>query len=138
MDPVSLASLIEGSIGLALQCASVAKSLNNIAGQFQYAKIFIVSIKQDLEIIQLAWERISEWSEDCLSEDFNQRLTCLLENSKLVIDALGEDLAAYEIDRFSFGQRTKVWWNEDILKAHQDRIHHQATSMSLLLQVLQL
>ena len=138
MDPISLASLIEGSIGLALQCASAVKTLNSMVGQFQYAKIFIVSIKQDLEIIQLPWERISQWSEEFLPEDSRQRLMCSLESGRLVMDALEEGLAAYETDRFNFGQRSKSWWNGDILKAHQDRIHYQATSMSLLLQVLQL
>ena len=144
MDPVSLASLIGGSIGLAVQCGGAVKSLNSIAGQYKNAKITIVSMVQNLETIQLAWNRIGKWSEDYLplngfqDEDFMLRLQRFLDVGSLVMDALEEELRAYDPDHCNFVQRSRLVWNKDIFQSHQNRVRDQAVSMTLLLQAIQL
>ena len=141
MDPVTLVGIVEGSISLAVQCGSVAKSLNNLAGQYKYAKLTISTMIQNLDIVQVAWERIGVWSKTSLPTDddgFTQRLERFLETGFLVLDALEEDLRSYNVSRMTFRQRSRLVWNESILQGHQSRIRDQAQSMSLLLQAIQL
>ena len=141
MDPVTLVGIVEGSISLAVQCGSVAKSLNNLAGQYKYAKLTISTMIQNLDIMQVAWERISVWSKTSMPVDddaFTQRLERFLETGCLVMDALEEDLRSYNVSRMTFRQRSQLVWNENILQGHQNRIRDQAQSMSLLLQASQL
>ena len=144
MDPISLVSLIQGSLSLAMQCGSAAKSLNHIAGLYKMARISIVSMVQNLETIQLAWRRIGQWSEDYFpcgdpeNDDFMLRLEGFLDAGKLVMDALEEELLAYDTDQMNFVQRSKMIWNEGVLQSHQSRIRDQAVSMTLLLQAIQL
>jgi len=144
MDPISLISLIEGSISLALQCESVAKNLNSLAGQYKYAKLTILSTLQNLDTMQLAWKRIGQWSrnlspdEDPESQDFIERLARCLETGRLVMDALEEELQVYDSEQLSFAQRSKLVWNEGIFLAHQIRVRDQASSMTMLLHAIQL
>ncbi|MCJ1458052.1 Ankyrin-1, partial [Mycoblastus sanguinarius] len=144
MDPVSIIALIEGSLSLALQCGSVAKSLSDIAGKHKYAQLTILSISQGLETIQLAWSQIGEWSQNYSpengpdNEEFLRRLHKFLENGAIIMSALEEDLLPYQADSLSFKQRSKAVWNERTLQDHQNRISHQATAMTCLLQAIQL
>ena len=64
MDPISIVGIVEGSISLAVQCGSVAKSLNNVAGQYKHGKLTISTMVQNLDIMQLACNRIGTWSKD--------------------------------------------------------------------------
>lgn len=142
MDPVTIVGLVEGSISLALQCGSVAKSLNNLTGQYRYAKLTISTMVQNLDIMQLAWDRIGAWSKNyrpAENDGFTQRLERFLETGSLVLDALEEDLKSYDVsDMKTFTQRARLVWNENILEGHQNRIRDQAQSMTLLLQAIQL
>lgn len=141
MDPVTVIGLVEGSISLAVQCGSVAKSLNNIAGQYNHAKLTLSTMVQNLEIMQFAWDRIAVWSEDHGSTDnegLKGRLERFLETGFLVLKALEEDLRSYDASKMTFHQRSRLMWNEGTLQAHQTRIRDQAQSMSLLLQAIQL
>ena len=140
MDPVTIVGIVEGSISLAVQCGSVAKSLNSVAGQYKYAKLTISTMIQSLDIMQVAWERISAWSKTMPTDDdeLSQRLERFLETGFLVLDALEEDLQSYDVSRMTFRQRSRLVWNENILQGHQNRIRDQAQSLSLFLQVIQL
>ncbi len=141
MDPVSIVGLVEGSISLAVQCGSVAKSLNTLAGQYTYAQLTISTMVQNLDIMQLAWDRIGAWSKNSMPIDndgFMQRLERFLQTGSLVLDALEEDLQPYNVSNMTLSQRSRLLWNESILQAHQNRIRDQAQSMSLLLQAVQL
>ena len=141
MDPVTIIGLVEGSISLAVQCGSVAKSLNNIAGQYKYAKLTLSTMMQNLDIMQLAWDRIAVWSKDNIltdNDNLKSRLEQFLETGFLVLAALEEDLRSYDAFKVTRHQRSRLVWNESTLQAHQTRIRDQAQSMSLLLQAIQL
>ena len=141
MDPVSIVGLMEGSISLAVQRGSVARSLNHLAGQYKYAKLTILTMVQNLDIMQLVWDRIRLWSKDGMSTDddnFTQRLKGFLETGALVLGALEEDLQSYDVSNMTFSQRSRLIWNDTILQGHQTRIRDQAQSMCLLLQTVQL
>ena len=141
MDPVTIIGLVEGSISLAVQCGSVVKSLNNIAGQYKHAKLTLSTMVQNLDIMQIAWDRISVWSNDYMFTDNDGlmgRLERFLETGFWVLNALKEDLKSYDSSKLTFRRRSRLVWNEGTLQAHQIRIRDQAQSMGLLLQAVQL
>ncbi|KAK3169630.1 hypothetical protein OEA41_009014 [Lepraria neglecta] len=146
MNPISIFSVIQGSIGLALQCGNVIQSLNDIVGKFNQAHLTIISIIQEVETIQMAWIRIREWSEEHAEAgtdtNFFDRLGRSLDCGTLVMTALEQDLEDYNIKTarptIGFRQRSRVAWNETALLDHQNRIRGQVQAMSLLLQVLEL
>ena len=55
VDPISIISLVEGSIGLILQCGSAIKSLNEIAAKYKQAELTLSAMIQEVDVIELAW-----------------------------------------------------------------------------------
>ncbi len=143
-DPISVISLIEGSIGLVVQCGSVAKTLSDMITKFKHAEVAIMSLIQEVETIQFAWDRIKEWSEEhaeaATDSQFVQRLEKSLQCGTLVLSALEQDLANYKhtADNASFKMRSKMAWNERAFLDHQHRVRGQVQAMTLMLQVSQL
>lgn len=143
-DPISIISLVEGSLGLMMQCGNVAKSLHDLAGRYKQAKITLLSMVQELDTIKMAWSRIREWSQvhgaAGTDSKFCDRLSQSLECGALVLSALEQDLAGFDMtnETFGFRRRSKVMWNDQALKDHQNRVRGQVSAMTLLLQALEL
>ena len=144
MDPATIVGLVSSAVQLATLCGSAAKDLDNLVSKYKNAKLAILSMVQGLDTMQLAWSRIGQWVQnetpDVLLEkdDFIGRLQRSLETGSLVMDALKEELLIYKPLKMGLTQRTKVVWNEGTLKSHQERVRDQASSMTLLLQAIQL
>lgn len=144
MDPISLAGIVESSLGLALQLGNAAKSLRDIAGKYKNAKLTVQSLAQNLDILQLTWTQIGQWFEDYKEDrnlhdcDLVKRVNDFLNTGTLVMEALGQDLLAYDVENLDFTQRSKLIWNESALQGHQVRIRDQTLSMSLFLQAVKL
>ena len=141
MDLISAVGLVQSSISLALQFGSAAKTLHDIADKYKNAKLAIKSLAQNLDILQLAWTQIGDWiqAEDGLHDDsLTKRVEGFLETGTLVIEALQQDVQAYNFGDICFSQRTRFVWNENSLHAHQSRLRDQALSMSLFLQAVNL
>ena len=141
-DPISITALVEGSVGLILQCGSTIKSLNDIAGKYKHAELTLSSIIQEVDIIELAWKRIKDWFESYTNEtgdvELLERLDKSLKCGTNVISALQDDLLDYGEDRSRIMRRSRLAWNESALRDHQYRIRGQVQAMSLLLQVIEL
>ena len=144
-DPATIFGIVSGAAGLVLQCAKVAKTLGDLAEKHKNAQITILSIIQEIEIIEAAWKRTGEWSHEVdegtlANSDLLQRLDRSLEVGQIIMSALEEDIASYrsKSESLSFFQRSKVVWNEGQLQAHQQRIRGQVGAMAFLLQVLNL
>ena len=151
-DPLSVLSIVEGSLGLIIQCGSVLRNLSEIAGKFKQARLTLMSMTEEIETIKLAWQKIREWSEassknleDATAQSVHdhsimERLNRSLDCCALVMTALENDLSVYmtkaRINNFRL--RSKFVWNEKALQDHQQRIRGQVSAMNLLLQVLQL
>ena len=120
MDPVSIFGLVSGSTSVISQCASVIKSLNDVAGKFKQAELTILSRIQVVDTIELAWKRIKEWSEGYteagLDVELLERLNRSLKCGTLVISALQDDLSEHDSETLSVRQRSKVAWNERALQ----------------------
>ena len=145
MDPIALLAVIQGSVGLVDKCLKAVKGLHDVAVKYRHAQLAMLSMIQELDIILLAWEQISERIQDCGDDDVIdsevlRRIKRSLDCGVLVMSALEQDLAYYSNAALSFnsGQRLKSIWNNHALQGHLDRIRGQAQSMSLLLTVVKL
>ena len=142
-DPASILSIATGSASLLLQCAQLVKVLHRIAGAFENAQLTVLSAVHELDIIRLAWEQIQRLMQSWqpivdMDEEIVHRMSRQLQFGTTVMDALSKDLPAIAKKSYSFTQATKIVWNEDLFKAHQDRIRGQAVALNLLLSVLQM
>ena len=144
MDPLSVVGVVESSLSLALQLATVAKSLSDVVDKYKNAKLTVKALIQNLDILQLTWTQIGQWFEayaesECpCDDDLIRRVRDFLDTGTLVMEALGQDLLAYDIEKLSFTQRSKLIWNESILERHLSRIRDQTLSMNLYLQSVKL
>lgn len=104
---------------------------------------------QELDILQLAWNRIEEWSrakifrqidENLAEADLLRRLDRSLGFGTMITSALEEDLTPFmnTTRSYSFSRRTKLIWNNGTFKAHRDRIRGQVMGMNLLISVINL
>ena len=151
MDPASILAIVEGAGGLAMKCVSLVKTLNDVASKFKQSKLTVLSLVQQLEIVQLAWERIDRWSQAYTEsgngsgmhqedEKLFQRLQTSIEVGYMVIEALEEDLLhiSRQIDNLGLRGKMSIVWNENALNAHRDRLGHQVQAMTCLLQTVNL
>ncbi|KAL8785906.1 MAG: hypothetical protein Q9195_008451 [Heterodermia aff. obscurata] len=145
MDPITLLAVIQGSVNLVDNCLKAVKGLHSLALKYRHAQLAMLSMIQELDIILLAWEQITERLQDCGDDDVIdsevlRRIQRSLDCGVLVMSALEQDLAYYSNAALSLNsaQRLKSIWNNGTLQGHLDRIRGQAQSMSLLLTVVKL
>jgi len=78
--PISSFTIVAGSASLALRCASVSKSLYDLATKYKRINLTILSVVQSLDTIQVAWSRIGKRSlpysqqSDCWIEDVEDHI----------------------------------------------------------------
>lgn len=144
MESIAIVSLVDACINLAFKCAGAIKKMHDITSRYKSSKLILMSITQYLDTMQYAWERIGEWTKSYTPNTNVEddgcvfRMARILETGKFVMEALEEDLVKFSNESMAFGQRAKLIWNENTFLDHQSRISHQATSMTLLLQAIQL
>lgn len=144
MDPLSVAGIVESSLGLALQLSTASKGLSELAGKYKNAKLTVKALAQNLDILQLTWTQIGQWfrayAEDgsLCDNDLIRRVTGFLETGTLVMEAFEQDLLTYDVENLSLTQRSKLIWNENTLRGHQIRVRDQTLSMNLFLQAMKL
>ena len=144
MDHVSVAGIVESSLGLALQLSTAAKGLSDLAGKYKNAKLTVKALAQNLDILQLTWTQIGQWFKEYAEDgslcdhDLIKRVTGFLETGTLVMEAFEQDLLTYDVENLNFTQRSKLIWNENTLRGHQIRIRDQTLSMNLFLQAMKL
>ncbi|MCJ1386776.1 hypothetical protein MMC17_009902 [Xylographa soralifera] len=145
MDPVTVLSIVSGSIGLAAKCASVAQQLYNIATKFKQAELTIRAVGEECEIIRLAWTRIEKWvvgwaNDAAADQELLNRLHRSIETGSMIISALEDSLLSIgdAPNSSGFGWRSRIVWNENTLSGPQQRIRGLVASVHLLLDVLKL
>ncbi|MCJ1390401.1 hypothetical protein MMC18_003260 [Xylographa bjoerkii] len=145
MDPVTILSIVSGSIGLAAKCASVAQQLYDIAAKVKQAELTIRAVGEECEIIRLAWTRIEKWvlgwADDAAADlELLHRLHRSIETGSMIVSALEDSLLSIGDASKSrgLGWRSRVVWNENILEGHQQRIRGLVASVHLLLDVVRL
>ena len=128
-DLITVISVVNGALSLALQLGETAKSLSEIAGKHKRAELIIRSIVEEIETIQIAWEWIVEWFDEYsgeISADSNlfERLDKSLRAGDRVIAELEADISIYRErgETLTFFQRSKVVWIQTRLQDHQSRV----------------
>ncbi|MCJ1476539.1 hypothetical protein MMC13_005205 [Lambiella insularis] len=144
-DPATVIAIVNGSIGLAIKCAKVGQQLYDVADKFKKAELSLLSVREECEVIRLAWSRIAQWvkaweDEAALDLELLHRLYQSIATGSTIISALEEDLNAFSNSSNvgGFKQRLKIVWEEKTFKSHQDRIRGLVGSMHLLLDVVKL
>ena len=100
-DPVTAVAIAiaNGATVLALKCASVAKSLNDLTNKHKKANLAIMTINQELDTIEAAWSRIRDWSRYTTAEtseyELLNRLHKSLECGQLMTPALQDTLLPF-------------------------------------------
>ena len=141
---MEVAGVVQSSLSLALQLATIAKSLGDVIDKYKNAKLTVRALIQNLDILQLTWTQIGQWfevyseSESPSDDELVRRVREFLDTGTLVMEALGQDLLAYDIKNLNFTQRSKLIWNESILERHLSRVRDQTLSMNLFLQAVKL
>ncbi|MCJ1398054.1 hypothetical protein MMC11_001251 [Xylographa trunciseda] len=145
MDPITVLSIVSGSIALAAKCASVAQQLYDISAKFKQAELTIRAVGEECEIIRLAWTRIEKWvlgwADDAAADpELLHRLHRSIETGSMILSALEDNLLSIGGAPASngIGWRSKIVWNENALAAHQQRIRGLVSSVHLLLDVVRL
>jgi hypothetical protein len=145
MDPVSIVSVASAAGSLAFKCATIVQTLHCLSEKYKKAELTILSFIQDCRTVELAWSRIERWAANSLDmfddhEELAERLQLSIYAGQLFMAELEKDLASLEdTPKYStLRRRTKIVWNESMLREHQDRIQRQVCALTLLLEVIQL
>ena len=92
-------AIANGATGLALKSASVAKSLNDLTNKHKKANLTIMAMNRELDTIEVAWSRITDWSRhttaDTSEYELLNRLHKSLECGQLMTSALQDNLLPY-------------------------------------------
>lgn len=145
MDPVSIISLVNVSVGLAIKAGTIAKDIQTISSQYKNAEVSIVALSNECRTFGTVLTRIEAWlrsAEDGVTHDdmILEQLSSSLECGSIVLKAMEDDLLAFtetERKRSPWG-KTKFVFNEGVFDAHQKRIGGQLQALSCLLQSMSL
>lgn len=144
-DPVTILSIVNGSVGLALKIGTVIQTLYDISQKFKQAQPTILSAAAECETIQTAWTAIERWAQSqpdggSVESGLLERLSKSLQMGNMVISAFEDDILAWNRKSTNPGflSRSKIVWEEATFSQHQFRIRGQVTAMTLLLQVINL
>jgi hypothetical protein len=145
MDPVSVISIVNGCVGLALKCGKVAADLNTLADKYKHAKLSVMALSNECQTFEVALGRIEAWArspnnEGQLDVGVLKQLDSSIELGTLVISALEEQMMPFhEMKQFGgFRRRTNIVWNDGVLREHEDRVRGQLAALTCLLTVINL
>jgi len=142
MEAISAISLISSCASLAKTCISVSKTLTDLAEKYKQAELTLHSLSAECETIELAWSRIECWASKNMDsiDDFDELLTRLAKSihiGKLVMTELEKDLQNLHRPG-NLLWRTRLVWNETVMRDHQHRLRGQVGALVLLLEAIQL
>ncbi|KAF2797877.1 hypothetical protein K505DRAFT_414740 [Melanomma pulvis-pyrius CBS 109.77] len=141
MDPASVLGIVAGCTTLTVRCASVVQNLSSLVKTYKNAELFILTISEECETIQFAWQRIEQWASQNLqyvedTEQLRDRLQRSIYSGELVMAALEEELVAILSRTNDIKRRAGLVWNNNVFLDHQNRIRGQVAALQLLLQVI--
>jgi|SRR5580700_4114489 hypothetical protein len=144
-DPVTIQSIVNGSLALAFEIGTVVRELYGISQKLKHVQLAILSATSECETVQAAWSAVMKWAQGqpdgaSIEPELLKRLNKSLQLGNMVISAFGDDLLAWNRKpaRSGFLGRSKILWEESTFSQHQFRIRGQVAAMTLLLQVINL
>ncbi|KAJ5177551.1 uncharacterized protein N7500_000250 [Penicillium coprophilum] len=147
MDPISAIGFASAIVQILGALTSTIHGLHELHGKFSDADFTIHSLIQELGCIQTALTSLKEWyrlssSNVMVSEEFNEQLVTAMNGCQIIMEVLSADVmtlvhGSRNGGTVGFRLRIRVIWKEDIMKAHQEKLHAQVMALQLLLQVCQ-
>jgi len=136
-------AIVNASIGLALKCGKIAADLKVIASTWKQAELSVLELINNCRMLETVLRRIdlvTKYPEIRLDDDTFQQLQSSLELGGIVISALEQDLnSVMNIEPNTiFRQKTKIMWQESVIKMHQERVTRQLTAITVLLKLMEL
>jgi hypothetical protein len=146
MEPISAISLVSSCASLTRICISVSKSLTELAEKYKHAELSMLSLAEECNTVQLAWTEIERWAAENQNHidghhEIQERLHTSVRTGRLVVSSLEMDLKALqkaENDGPRFFGKSRLVWNDNVLRDHQHRLRGQVAALTLLLEVIQL
>ena len=120
MDLATIFAIVQGSVGIAIKCATVIKDLNDLAQKQKQAKLAVLLLVDQCQTLHIAWERIRTWTlqqgtpGSTIDEQLVERLDCSVQMGLRVLSALEEDVSQIgdPTAKFGFLSKSRVIWNE--------------------------
>ncbi|KAF7154999.1 hypothetical protein CNMCM5623_005207 [Aspergillus felis] len=148
MDPLTWIGAISGVLQIAQVISQTTAGLVKLKGRFSNADLTIQSLIGELSIIESALTHLEGWAKfnargTTKSEEYVEGLHVALDGCRAVMEVLSEEVASLVQNIagqdlvVGFRARVKVVWNEDVMRAHQERLHAQVVALQLLLQACQ-
>jgi hypothetical protein len=119
-EPVTILSIINGSLGIALKIGEVVNDLRETAQKFKLAELELQSTIEECRVIQTACGGIEKWARKAditVEQELLERLDQSLTFGVMVMSALETDLAVVLSSSAPAGflRRSKVVWNRRYL-----------------------
>ena len=144
MDPLSVLSLVETCAGLTVTAGKLAVGLRTLAENYRHAAMTFRSLSSQCKLFACAVRSIQQWLEDSpdgnkLDDSILEQLIDSLECANDTIYALESELVKTSNGSVNnFWEKLNVIWNQQVLKNLEDCVHKQISSLSVILQIMNL
>jgi hypothetical protein len=145
MDPATIVSLVNASVGLALKCAKVASDLHILINKFKRADLSIQALINQCDTVKTTVSKIESFmttlgDEIRVDNDVLRQLDASLGFGMTILSTLEKDLVPLRDLEYAEGirQKSSIVWNDAIIKNYQEHIRDQLIGLTCLLEVLKL
>jgi hypothetical protein len=143
MEPISVLSIINGSLGLVWKLSKVIAQIYGLQSIYKHAELSLQSLSSQCRALRLAVSCIKKdlqarqrMAEASISDAVAAELQDNLETSEKVLNGLGKELESLNEMNAGVSRNTKVAWETDCLKEHENRVRGQIHCWTMLLQIL--
>jgi chromosome segregation ATPase len=143
MDPISVLSIINGSFGLVSKLSDVIAQIYKLRSIYKHAELSLQSLSSQCRALRLAVSCIRKdlqirqhTAEASISDAVAAELQANLDTSEEVLDGLEKELESLNKKDAGVSRNTKVTWEIDCLKDHENRVRGQIHCWTMLLQIL--
>ncbi|PWY83039.1 hypothetical protein BO70DRAFT_34302 [Aspergillus heteromorphus CBS 117.55] len=148
MDPVSAIGLLSGASQVAQSAKATASRLADLYGKFNNADLTLQALIGELTAIRSSITQLHDWASYSVPgsaepDEYVEGLEVALSGCRATMEVLSDEVSALARGELYNGtgagvrDRTKVSWNEDSMKGHQERLRAQVQALQLLLQACQ-
>ena len=144
MDPLSILSLVEACAGLAVTAGKLAIGLKSLADNYKKASLTFRSLSSQCRLFSTAVRAIQGWMEEApevttIDDQIWEQLADSLECANDAIYALENELVSRSGSSVNtFWEKAGVVWNLATMRELEDCIHKQISSLSVILQIMNL
>ena len=144
MDPLSILSLVEACAGLAVTAGKLAIGLKSLADNYKKASLTFRSLSSQCRLFSTAVRAIQGWMEEApevttIDDQIWEQLADSLECANDAIYALENELVSRSGSSVNtFWEKAGVVWNLGTMRELEDCIHKQISSLSVILQIMNL